>query len=42
MLVRWWWVVEVCGVRNDELVAHSVKVDVDRELFEALSPTCHT
>jgi hypothetical protein len=29
--VRWWWVAEVCGVHDDELVAHSVEVDVERE-----------
>jgi hypothetical protein len=25
------WVVEVCGVHDDKLVAHSIKVDVERE-----------
>ena len=32
---------EVCGVCNGELVAHSIKMDVEREVFEALSPTCY-
>jgi len=34
-------VAEVCGVCNGELVAHSIKMDVEREVFEALSPTCY-
>ena len=38
MPVRWWWVVEVCGVHNDKLIVHSVKVDVERELFEPHMP----